>query len=82
MYVPYCTSDAYSGRKAASSETGGYAFYGKVKLCHNTWISFCVQHNFKLTLQFKAVVEGLVEDLLEKVTMIIKKHLPEMHKGH
>jgi len=43
VYVPYCTSDAYSGRKAASSETGGYAFFGK------------------------AVVEGLVEDLLEKV---------------
>ena len=30
VYVPYCTSDAYSGRKGASSETGGYAFYGKV----------------------------------------------------
>ena len=29
-------------------------------------------HHFKLTLQFKAVVEGLVEDLLEKVTIIIK----------
>lgn len=43
VYVPYCTSDAYSGRKGASSETGGYAFYGK------------------------AVVEGLVEDLLAKV---------------
>jgi len=43
VYVPYCTSDAYSGRKGASSETGGYAFYGK------------------------AVVEGLVEDLLTKV---------------
>ena len=26
VYVPYCTSDAYSGRKVASSETGGVAF--------------------------------------------------------
>merc|ERR1711962_424460 len=43
VYVPYCTSDGYSGRRPASSETGGYAFFGK------------------------AVVEGLVEDLLEKV---------------
>merc|ERR1711962_740305 len=43
VYVPYCTSDGYSGRRPASSESGGYAFFGK------------------------AVVEGLVEDLLEKV---------------
>ena len=34
VYVPYCTSDAYSGRKGASSETGGYAFYGKVQFFH------------------------------------------------
>merc|ERR1711872_1160340 len=43
VYVPYCTSDGYSGRRPASSESGGYAFFRK------------------------AVVEGLVEDLLEKV---------------
>ena len=35
VYVPYCTSDAYSGRKAASSETGGYAFFGKVQFFEN-----------------------------------------------
>ena len=78
MYVPYCTSDAYSGRKGASSATGGYAFYGKVQFFH---ISSTVSqfhwdlaenasspHLLELFLQ--AVVEGLVEDLLTKVTMI------------
>ena len=30
MYVPYCTSDGYSGRRDASDETGGYAFHGKI----------------------------------------------------
>ena len=32
VYVPYCTSDGYSGRRPASSESGGYAFFGKVIL--------------------------------------------------
>jgi len=30
VYVPYCTSDGYSGRRDASDETGGYAFHGKI----------------------------------------------------
>ena len=44
VYVPYCTSDGYSGRRPASSESGGYAFFGKVILrfrwCWNS-NSFC-----------------------------------------
>ena len=32
MYVPYCTSDGYAGRRDASDETGGYAFHGKIVL--------------------------------------------------
>jgi len=30
VYVPYCTSDGYSGRRDASDETGGWAFHGKI----------------------------------------------------
>ena len=45
-YVPYCTSDCYTGTRNASSETEGLIFHGKyvVKavledLVQNTWIS-------------------------------------------
>ena len=45
-YVPYCTSDCYTGTRNASSETDGLIFHGKyvVKavledLIQNTWIS-------------------------------------------
>ena len=29
VYVPYCTSDLYSGRKDADDMSAGYAFHGK-----------------------------------------------------
>ena len=49
VYVPYCTSDAYSGRKAASSETGGYAFFGKVQMFLRSFLKVkTVSQIFKL----------------------------------
>ena len=46
VYVPYCSSDLYSGTASASSETGNRIFHGKhiVKavlddLIANTWIT-------------------------------------------
>ena len=29
VYVPYCSSDLYSGTRNASTETNGRVFYGK-----------------------------------------------------
>ena len=45
-YVPYCTSDAYTGTRAPSEASEGLAFYGKhvftalvADLLENTWVS-------------------------------------------
>ena len=32
VYVPYCTSDVYTGRREAGEESGGYTFHGKYVL--------------------------------------------------
>ena len=46
VYVPYCTSDAYTGTRAPSEASEGLAFYGKhvftalvADLLENTWVS-------------------------------------------
>ena len=46
VYVPYCTSDAYTGTRAPSDASEGLAFYGKhvftalvADLLENTWVS-------------------------------------------
>ena len=45
-YVPYCSSDCYTGTKSASLVTNGYSFHGKYiiyaildDLIKNTWIT-------------------------------------------
>ena len=54
VYVPYCSSDLYSGTASASSETGNRIFHGKhiVKavlddLIDKTWITQAEQVGHK-----------------------------------
>ena len=57
VYVPYCSSDLYSGTASASPETGNRIFHGKhivraviEDLIANTWIAQADQvgHNLHL----------------------------------
>ena len=60
VYVPYCSSDLYSGTASASSETGNRIFHGKhiVKavlddLIANTWITQAEQVGLPLNREIK-----------------------------
>ena len=63
VYVPYCTSDGYSGRRDASDETGGYAF---LKLSYFWNVTFYIS-KAGYAFHGKIVVEAVITDLLDQV---------------
>ena len=59
-YVPYCSSDWYTGTRNASILTDGFVFHGKYivmaiieDLIQNTWITEAEEVNNTLSLVFK-----------------------------
>ena len=69
VYVPYCTSDVYTGRRDAVEESGGYTFHGKYVLeAVIEDLLTQVRHSLKKLIRFHCQVVG--ESLLGQFVLM------------